>query len=127
MNSIYERWRTSVVDQRPVAIATVIEGPGVGAKILVGEDFEPIGSLGDLDLDRVVIRDTVGELAGGRTGVRHYGAHGEAREETVSVFIESFAPPPQLLIFGAVDFTGALVRVAKVLGYRVTEIGRAHV
>ena len=31
-----------------------------------------------------------------------------------------FAPPPRMVIFGAVDFTAALVRVAKVLGYRVT-------
>jgi len=38
----------------------------------------------------------------------------------VQVFIESFAPPPQMLIFGAVDFTAALVKVSKVLGYRVT-------
>ncbi len=38
----------------------------------------------------------------------------------MSVFIESFAPPPRMLVFGAVDFTAALVRVAKVLGYRVT-------
>jgi xanthine dehydrogenase accessory factor len=52
--------------------------------------------------------------------VRHYGEHGEAREGAVAVFVETFAPPPQMLIFGAVDFTGALVRVAKVLGYRVT-------
>ena len=36
------------------------------------------------------------------------------------MFIESFAPPPPMIIFGAVDFTAALVRVAKVLGYRVT-------
>ena len=61
-----------------------------------------------------------GELAAGRTGVRHYGDHGEAREDTVTVFFETFAPPPRMLIFGAVDFTAALVRVAKVLGYRVT-------
>ena len=33
---------------------------------------------------------------------------------------ETFAPPPLMLVFGAVDFTAALVRVAKVLGYRVT-------
>ena len=38
----------------------------------------------------------------------------------MAVFIETFAPPPQMLIFGAVDFTAALARVAKVLGYRVT-------
>jgi xanthine dehydrogenase accessory factor len=38
----------------------------------------------------------------------------------VAVFVEAFAPPPRMLVFGAVDFTAALVRVAKVLGYRVT-------
>jgi xanthine dehydrogenase accessory factor len=36
------------------------------------------------------------------------------------VFIESFAPPPRMIIFGAVDFTAALARAAKLLGYRVT-------
>lgn len=119
-DSIYETWRAAVDDHRPVALATVVEGPGVGAKVLVGEGFETMGSLGDDDLDRVVVRDAVGELAAGTSGVRHYGAHGEAREDTVSVFIETFAPPPHMLVFGAVDFTGSLVRIAKVLGYRVT-------
>ena len=38
----------------------------------------------------------------------------------VRVFVESWAPPPQMWIFGAVDFTAALAKVAKVLGYRVT-------
>jgi len=118
--SIYDVWRDAVTDHRPVALATVIAGPHPGAKIIVGDSLEPVGTLGDPDLDRVVIRDTIGELAGGRSGIRHYGPHGEAREDAVSVFIESFAPPPQMLIFGAVDFTGALVRVAKVMGYRVT-------
>ncbi len=35
------------------------------------------------------------------------------------MFVESWAPPPQMWIFGAVDFTAALAKVAKVLGYRV--------
>jgi xanthine dehydrogenase accessory factor len=38
----------------------------------------------------------------------------------VSVFVESWAPPPQLWVFGAVDFTAALTKVGKILGYRVT-------
>jgi xanthine dehydrogenase accessory factor len=38
----------------------------------------------------------------------------------VSVFVESFAPAPRMLIFGAVDFTAALARAAKLLGYHVT-------
>jgi xanthine dehydrogenase accessory factor len=66
------------------------------------------------------VRDAVGELAAGISSVRHYGEHGEAREEAVAAFVESFAPPPRMVIFGAVDFTAALARVAKVLGYHVT-------
>lgn len=112
--------RDAIAAETPVALATVVEGPNCGSKLLIVGPGEPQGTLGDPDLDRVVARDMRGELAAGRTGVRHYGEHGEAREDTVAVFIESFAPPPQMVVFGAVDFTAALVRIAKVLGYRVT-------
>ena len=118
---IYEQLAEALRDNRPVAIATVIEGPHRGAKLLVSTEHDDVlGSLGDPDLDRVVARDARGELAAGVTIVRHYGEHGEARETAVGVFIESFAPPPQMLIFGAVDFTAALANVAKALGFRVT-------
>ena len=54
-------------------------------------------------------RDAEAALAAGATSVRRYGACGEANEEAVTVFFEAYAPPPRLLIFGAVDFTAALV------------------
>ncbi|MFO7280961.1 MAG: XdhC/CoxI family protein [Thermoanaerobacterales bacterium] len=117
---IYDRLAAAVRAERPVALATVVSGPGTGGKLLVAPDEEPLGTLGNPDLDRVVARDALGELAAGTTGIRHYGERGEAREATVAVFIESFAPPPRMFVFGAVDFTAALVKVAKVLGYRVT-------
>jgi xanthine dehydrogenase accessory factor len=117
---IYDRLAAAVRAEQPVALATVIAGPGAGGKLLVRPDEPAIGTLGDPDLDRVVARDAQGELAAGTTAVRHYGPHGEAREAVVAVFVEAFAPPPRMLVFGAVDFTAALVRVAKVLGYRVT-------
>jgi xanthine dehydrogenase accessory factor len=116
---VYEALRDALREQRPVALATVVAGPNVGAKLLVEPNTEPVGTLGNGDLDRVVTRDARGELEAGLTSTRHYGAHGEAREDAVSVFIESFAPPPRMIIFGAVDFTAALAKVAKVLGYRV--------
>lgn len=119
-NEMFDRLTRAIRAEEPVALATVIEGPGVGSKMLIGPDGEADGSLGNADLDRVVLRDAIGELAAGTTGVRHYGPNGEARQDEVMVFIESFAPPPQMLIFGAVDFTAALSRVAKILGYRVT-------
>jgi xanthine dehydrogenase accessory factor len=127
--SIYQQFTDYIRNETPVALATIIEGPGVGAKLLVArvDGVEKvIGSLGHPELDRVVARDTAGELEAGRTGVRHYGPEGQATPEdlidtpTVVVFIESFSPAPQMWIFGAVDFTAALGRVAKVLGYRVT-------
>jgi xanthine dehydrogenase accessory factor len=117
--------------EEPVAMATVIELapegggdyevlPPLGAKLVVRPEAEPRGSLGEPGLDVVVTRDTRGALAGGHSVARHYGPHGEAGRTDVTVFIEVFALPPRMLIFGAVDFTAALVRVAKVLGYRVT-------
>jgi xanthine dehydrogenase accessory factor len=117
---LFDVLRAAIRDEEPIALATVVEGGVTGGKLLVRPDHEPLGTLGNPDLDRVVLRDVLGELASGTSGIRHYGESGEARQEEVSVFIESFAPPPQMLIFGAVDFTAALSRVAKVLGYRVT-------
>lgn len=116
---LYAKLRDAIKAEEPVALATVIEGPHLGSKLLVTPE-ENAGSLGDEDLDRVVARDVLGELAAGRTGIRRYGAQGQARADDVAVFIESFAPPPQMLIFGAVDFTAALAKVSKFLGYRVT-------
>jgi xanthine dehydrogenase accessory factor len=121
---LYQALAAAIRAEQPVALATVVEGPPglLGGNLLVRPgDPEPVlGTLGDPDLDRVVARDALGELAAGLTVTRHYGPHGEARQREVSVFVESFAPPPRMVIFGAVDFTAALAKVAKILGYRVT-------
>jgi xanthine dehydrogenase accessory factor len=117
---LYEQLRDLLRADAPVALVTVVSGPGLGDKLLVGPGRPAVGSLGDPDLDRVVARDALGELASGATVTRHYGRHGEARERVVEVFIESFAPAPRMIIFGAVDFTSALARAGKLLGYHVT-------
>ena len=122
-SSLYEVLRDEIRAERPVALVTLItraDGGDVGAKLLVRPGADALGSLGNPELDRVLARDAEGELAAGLTITRHYGPNGEARQEGVSVFIESFSPPPRMIIFGAVDFTAALVRASKLLGYRVT-------
>lgn len=119
-DGLFEVLAAALAAEEAVALATVVDGHDAGAKLLVQPGHSTAGSLGNADLDRVVARDMAGELAAGRSGVRRYGPRGEAREDAVAVFIESFAPPPRMVIFGAVDFTAALARVAKVLGYRVT-------
>ncbi|MDQ1519858.1 MAG: xanthine dehydrogenase accessory factor [Actinomycetota bacterium] len=117
---VFDALENALRSSEPVALATVVEGPHLGAKLLVRPGVAPAGTLGDVDLDRVVARDALGELESGLTSTRHYGEHGEAREQTVSVFSESFALPPRMVIFGAVDFTAALAKAGKLLGYRVT-------
>ncbi|MCU1502094.1 MAG: putative carbon monoxide dehydrogenase accessory protein [Ilumatobacteraceae bacterium] len=123
---LYAELRARIRNEEPVGLATVIDGLHVGAKLLIEPAATPLGSLGHAELDRIVTRDALAELEAGRSGIRHYGPHGETTPEdlvdtpVVRVFIETWAPPPQMWIFGAVDFTAALAKVAKVLGYRVT-------
>jgi xanthine dehydrogenase accessory factor len=113
----------------PVAVATVIAGPGqVGARRVIWTtgETEPDGgrSSGTLGsgnrLDQAVDDDARGMLAQGLTGVRRYGPDGERRRDELSVFVQSFAPPPRMLVFGAIDFAAAVAREGKFLGYRVT-------
>jgi len=67
-----------------------------------------------------VREDVIGMLASGTTGFLHYGPQGERLGEGLDVFVASFAPPPAMFVFGAIDFSAALVRVGKVLGFKVT-------
>jgi xanthine dehydrogenase accessory factor len=141
--AVYAELSGRLREGAPVALATVTElaphpepgpeaggEPGaesgadlpvrLGGKLLVAPPDVLVGSLGSEDLDRVVERDARAALERGTTVTRHYGARGEARRRDVTVFIEVFAPPPRLVIFGAVDFTAALANVGRLLGFHVT-------
>ncbi|TYK47899.1 XdhC family protein [Actinomadura decatromicini] len=115
----------AIAAHEPVAVATVVAGPGtVGARRVVWAD-RASGSLAPGEphaarLDAAVDDDARGMLAQGLTGQRHYGREGERRLDELTVFVHSFAPPPRLLVFGAIDFAAAVARIGKFLGYHVT-------
>ncbi|MGW8951755.1 XdhC family protein [Streptomyces sp. NPDC055709] len=110
----------SVAGHRPVTAATVVDGPAPrGAALAVWTD-RVSGSLGSPGLDAAVTADARGGLAQGATGLRHYGPQGQRREDEVSVFLHSFAPPPRMLVFGAIDYAAAVARIGDFLGYQVT-------
>jgi xanthine dehydrogenase accessory factor len=48
------------------------------------------------------------------------GPDGERRMDELAVLVESMAPPPRMLVFGAIDFAAAVARVGSFLGFHVT-------
>uniref|UniRef100_UPI003F49326E XdhC family protein n=1 Tax=Nonomuraea bangladeshensis TaxID=404385 RepID=UPI003F49326E len=112
----------SVRNGRPVAVATVIEHRDphrVGARRVIWPD-RATGSLGSVEIDERVTGDARGLLAGGRSATVRYAEDGRRLGEGTSVFVNSFQPPPRMLIFGANDYAQAMVRQAAFLGFRVT-------
>ena len=89
----------------------------LGRTLLLDEDGVT-GSLGSADLDGAAARAAERALRTGRDGVlplERAGAHDGAE-----VLVEVVAPPPRMLVFGAVDPAAALTRMGGFLGYRVT-------
>ena len=103
----------------PVALAVVATGENRGARLAIWPD-RVRGSLGPGSLDAAVTEDARGMLAQGQDGTRHYGPEGQRRLDDVEVFVQSFAPPPRMIVFGAIDFASAVARLGVYLGYRVT-------
>ncbi len=111
---------------RPVAVATCVEHPDpsyVGRRMLLRpttQDVSVAGSLGSPRIDDAVRDDALGLLAGGHSATLTYGPDGERRGEGMRVFVWAFAPPPRMIVFGAIDFAAAVARVGGFLGYHVT-------
>ncbi|THG28716.1 XdhC family protein [Naasia lichenicola] len=123
----FARMEDAIAAGAPIALATVIstvisaviDGPGTGAQLLLGE-HQHWGSLGSARLDAAVIDDGRGMLEHGSTGILTLGADGERRHDDLRVLVQTFAPPPRMIVFGAIDFAAAVARVGSLIGYRVT-------
>ncbi len=111
-----------IAAHRPVAVATVIDHPDpawVGRRLIVGTETVG-GSVGSARADDAITDDARGLLAAGRSTVLTYGPDGQRQDAGMEVFVASHAPPPRMLVFGAIDFASALAAQAALLGYRVT-------
>jgi xanthine dehydrogenase accessory factor len=84
---------------------TVVEGNGVGSKLLVLESGDRIGEAPEeaaAQFDELLRR--------GRNQLL-------TLEDGTKVFVEWYGPPPRLFIYGAVDTAEAMCRSAKLLGW----------
>ncbi|MFI6443880.1 XdhC family protein [Kitasatospora sp. NPDC050543] len=121
---------TYIASGTPVALARVIAGPPalLGATVAVTADTHH-GSLSPAptttgSLERAAVAEARAMLDAGRTGRVVLGLDGRPCDDdeqgTVTFFVEAYVPAPRMLVFGAIDFAAAVVRIGKFLGYRVT-------
>ncbi len=103
--TLLERLRAVIARDERAVLFTVVEGDGIGAKLLVLESGE---AHGDAPAE---LRARAEDLL--REGRNRLFEHGPAK-----VFAEVYGPPPRLLVFGAVDTAEALCRAAKTIGWR---------
>ena len=115
---IFDTLRQALALEQSAALATVIAGNQLGAKLLILPHGDPLGSLGDQALDTQVMADALMMLDAEQSAVRDY----QAAAGAVSVLIESYPPPPHLVIVGAVHTAIPLTACAKQLGFRVTVV-----
>jgi xanthine dehydrogenase accessory factor len=109
MSAQAEFVRAAAADGR-AALVTIISGAATGAKLLVREDGTTLGGLGDAELERVAV-EAAEELM--------WAERSEIREvDGVPLFVDVTAPAPRLVIFGAVDYSAALCRLARAAGWR---------
>ncbi|MHC3469794.1 XdhC family protein [Streptomyces sp. 7R007] len=105
------------------AVARIVTGPPevLGRALLVRPDGSRDGGFGaHPELDRTVAGEAGAFLDAGRTGTLEIGEQGSRCGAPLTVLVESSVPPPRMIVFGAIDFASALVRIGKFLGYHVT-------
>jgi xanthine dehydrogenase accessory factor len=94
-----------------------------GAKLLVKESGERVGSLNDSDLDDAVIRQASDFLKTGDEAKTFKVEESELeRLRGASVLFERIEAEPRLVIAGAGHVGASLARLAALVGYRVTLI-----
>ncbi|MFJ6523583.1 XdhC family protein [Streptomyces filamentosus] len=113
----------AAVSGEAAALARIVSGPGelLGRALLVRPDGSYEGGLGGHpELDRTAAAEARALLDAGRTGTVEMGEDGSRCGQPLTLLVESSVPAPRMIVFGAIDFASALVRVGKFLGYHVT-------
>lgn len=121
--SVHTAALSAAVRGEPTALARVARGPAplLGRAVLVRPDGSYESDLGGAaELDRMAAAEARALLEAGRTGTVELSEDGSRCPGGLTLLVESNVPPPRMIVFGAIDFAAALVRVGKFLGYHVT-------
>jgi xanthine dehydrogenase accessory factor len=120
-----------------VALCTIVEKQGsgpreVGAKMVVSENGEIVGTIGGGNLERALINESLKVLDEGKPKKIVVSLRKNARKATVetglicggelTIFIDVIKPKQRLIIVGAGHTAEPLAKLADILGYSITII-----
>ncbi|MGW6792662.1 XdhC family protein [Streptomyces chartreusis] len=114
---------TAAAAGETAALARIVSGPAelVGQALLVRPDGRRQGGFdAHPELDHTIAGEALAYLDAGRTATLEISEEGSRCGAPLTLLIESSVPAPRMIIFGAIDFASALVRMGKFLGYHVT-------
>lgn len=110
---IYQELTSALRYRDLVGVATVLAGPGIGNKLLLWPDDRRLGSLGHESLNGAAIEHAKVAFETQKS-VRF---HCVVEDTAYDLFLEIHAPPPKLIIVGAVHIAIPLVTFANTLGF----------
>jgi len=111
MEALLEAISSLIANEDLGAVASVVDGPDIGAKVVLDDSGRPLaGSLPDGVMDGVAA-DAVELMRNEQSRTLTYADR--------AVFVETIAPQPLMLIFGAGHIAQPLSEIAPVLGFKV--------
>jgi len=119
---------------QPAAVATVIEVKGaspakVGAQIVLAKDGTTTGTVGGGKLEAAILADAREALTAHQSLLKHYALTEEGKDAIgtlcggeLTVFIQSYTPPPKIVIVGGGHIGRPLKTMAEAAGFETVVV-----
>ena len=124
MEHILIQLAQAISAKEPAVLVTVVEAKGaspakIGAQLVFFQNGSTSGTVGGGKLESSIIEDSKKDLAEHKCGLHHYQLTEEGQDSIgtlcggeVTVFVQAYFPPPQLVIVGG----GHIGRPLKIMG-----------
>jgi xanthine dehydrogenase accessory factor len=110
---VFDALRRCLAEGQRVALATVVDGPGLGGQLLIWAAGQTLGGLGAPRLNQRAALHAEALISARESGRKSFDHQGQP----VDVFFEVVAPPMKLVMVGAVHVAVHLFHFARELGF----------
>ena len=134
MSKVIEKLAQTLANKQPAVVATIVECKGaspakVGAQIVLLADGTTTGTVGGGKLESSILEDAKKALETQASGLHRYQLTEEGKDAIgtlcggeVTVFVQAYFPPPQLVIVGGGHIGRPLKVMGEAAGFEVTTV-----